>query len=90
MIGTVLDICLVILMISVALCLGRLVRGPHLLDRVLALDTLAVNLIAVIALLALRYDATTYFDAVLVIAVLGFLGTVAVAKYVLKGGRIID
>ena len=88
MIPVVIDGCLLGLMLSLALCLARLVRGPHLLDRVLALDTMAVNLIAVIVLLSIRYATTAYFDAVLVIAVLGFLGTVAVAKYVLKGGLI--
>ncbi len=88
MIQTLIDICLIALAISVALCLIRLVRGPSLLDRALALDTIAINLIAIIVMLSIRYATMAYYDAVLVIAVLGFLGTVAVAKYILKGGII--
>ncbi len=89
MILTVTNVCLLALAISVALCLLRLARGPTIADRALALDTVAVNLIGIIALLCIRYNTVAYFDAVLVIAVLGFLGTVAISKYLLRG-RIID
>jgi multicomponent K+:H+ antiporter subunit F len=85
MIEPIADICLAALGVSMALCLFRLVRGPSLPDRALAMDTLAMNLIAVIVLLAIRYHTTAYFDAALVIAALGFIGTVAVSKYILKG-----
>jgi multicomponent K+:H+ antiporter subunit F len=82
---TVTDYCLLALAISIAMCFVRLVRGPSVPDRALALDTIAVNLISVIVLLCIRYNTLQYFDAVLVIAVLGFLGTVAIAKYLLRG-----
>jgi multicomponent K+:H+ antiporter subunit F len=82
---TVTDYCLLALAVSIALCLVRLVRGPSVPDRAIALDTIAINLLAVIVLLSIRYGTTAYFDAVLVIAVLGFLGTVAVGKYLLRG-----
>ncbi len=85
MITTVADGCLLALAVSAGMCLWRLVRGPSLPDLALALDTLAVNLIGLIALLCIRHTTVAYFDAVLVIAVLGFLGTVAVSKYLLKG-----
>jgi multicomponent K+:H+ antiporter subunit F len=85
MIEPIADICLAALGASMALCLFRLVRGPSLPDRALAMDTLAMNLIAVIVLLAIRHHTTAYFDAALVIAALGFIGTVAVSKYILKG-----
>jgi multicomponent K+:H+ antiporter subunit F len=85
MIEQVADICLAALATSMALCLFRLARGPSLPDRALAMDTLAMNLIAAIVLLAIRHHTTAYFDAALVIAVLGFIGTVAVSKYILKG-----
>jgi multicomponent K+:H+ antiporter subunit F len=77
--------CLAALGVSMALCLYRLARGPSLPDRALAMDTLAMNLIAVMVLLAIAQKTTAYFDAMLVIAVLGFIGTVAVSKYLLKG-----
>lgn len=85
MILIVSNYCLLALAISIALCLVRLVRGPSVPDRAMALDTIAVNLVGVIALLCIRYDTVAYFDAVLVIAVLGFLGTVAIAKFMLRG-----
>lgn len=85
MITAVANYCLLALALSAAMCLWRLLRGPSLPDRALALDTLAVNAIGIITLLCIRDNTVAYFDAVLVIAVLGFLGTVAVAKYLLKG-----
>lgn len=85
MIRVVTDYCLLAVAVSIALCLARLVRGPSVADRALALDTVAVNLVGLIPLLCIRYNTVAYFDAVLVIAVLGFLGTVAIAKYLLRG-----
>ena len=85
MIETVVNWCLLGLALSAALCVVRLVRGPSLPDRALALDTLAINAIGLITLLCIRFSTVAYFDAVMIIAVLGFLGTVAVAKYLLKG-----
>lgn len=85
MLNAVIDLCLLALALAMAICLWRVVRGPSLADRALALDTLAINLLMVIALWSIRYQTTTYFDAVLVIAVLGFLGTTALAKYLIKG-----
>lgn len=85
MIGVVVNVCLVMLAVGTLLCIVRLVRGPTVPDRAMALDTIAVNLISLIVLLSIRYDTAAYFDSALVIAVLGFLGTVAIAKYLLKG-----
>jgi multicomponent Na+:H+ antiporter subunit F len=69
------------------LCAYRAVRGPTLPDRIVAFDAWVSNLIAVVVLLTIRDRFAFGMDLVLVIAVLGFLGTVAVAKY-LKGGDI--
>jgi multicomponent K+:H+ antiporter subunit F len=85
MITTVSDICLLALAVSMAMCLWRLVRGPSTADRALALDTMYTNLMAAIVVLCIRYNTAEYFDAALVIAVLGFLSTTAIAKYLIKG-----
>jgi multicomponent K+:H+ antiporter subunit F len=85
MIVTTANFCLLALAFSAALCVVRLLRGPGVPDRALALDTLSINLIGIITLLCIRDNTVAYFDAVLVIAVIGFLSTVAVAKYLLKG-----
>lgn len=63
----------------------RLVRGPSLTDRVLALDTMYINSIALIILLGIYFDTSLYFEAALLIAMLGFVSTAAVAKYLLRG-----
>jgi len=67
-------------------CSGyRLLRGPGLPDRILALDTLYVNTIALLVLFGIQYDTQLLFEAALVVALLGFIGTVALSKYVTRG-----
>lgn len=68
-----------------ALALVRLLRGPTVSDRILALDTLYVNSLALLVLLGLRDGSTLWFEAALVIAVIGFVGTVALARYTDRG-----
>jgi multicomponent K+:H+ antiporter subunit F len=74
-------------MISLALLfnLWRVVRGPDLPDRILALDTMYINSIALIVLYGVHQNTEFYFEAALLIAVMGFVGTVAVVKYLLRG-----
>jgi multicomponent K+:H+ antiporter subunit F len=67
----------------------RLARGPSLPDRILALDTLYVNAMALLILGGVMVDTVLYFEAALIIAALGFIGTVAMAKYLLRG-RIVE
>ena len=71
--------------IAALLAVWRLLRGPSAPDRILALDTLYVNGMALLILLGIRLDTTLYFDAALMIAMLGFVGTVALAKYIVRG-----
>ena len=78
-----LGIALALLTIALALAAWRLLQGPSLADRILALDTLYVNALAVLILLGLRFETNVYFEAALVIGMLGFVGTVALAKFVL-------
>jgi multicomponent K+:H+ antiporter subunit F len=63
----------------------RLLRGPDILDRVLALETLYTNAIAVVILLGLKFATQLYFDAALLMAMLGFIGTVVTARFVGRG-----
>ena len=74
-------------MISLALLfnLWRVVRGPDLPDRILALDTMYINSIALIVLYGVHEGTELYFEAALLIAVMGFVGTVALVKYLLRG-----
>ena len=70
---------------ALILNLYRLAVGPDLPDRVLALDTMYINSIALIVLLGLWLNTKTYFESALLIAMLGFISTVAVCKYILRG-----
>lgn len=70
--------------VAMALNLYRLLRGPGVVDRILALDTLYVNTIALLVLAGLRDGSTIYFEAALLIAMLGFVGTVVLSKYVIR------
>ncbi|HQY70666.1 MAG TPA: K+/H+ antiporter subunit F [Pseudomonadales bacterium] len=63
----------------------RLLRGPHAPDRILALDTLYINAIALLVLFGIRLASPLYFEAALLIALMGFVGTVALAKFLLRG-----
>lgn len=71
--------------IAMLLCLWRLFKGPDITDRILALDTLYINSIALIILLGLYHGSAMYFEGALLIAMLGFVSTSAVAKYLLRG-----
>jgi multicomponent K+:H+ antiporter subunit F len=75
------------LCIGAALTLNfwRLCMGPSLPDRILALDTMAINAIALLVLLGIHQDLTEFFEAALLIAMMGFVGTVALCKYLLRG-----
>ena len=63
----------------------RVLRGPRAQDRVLALDTLYINAIAILVLLGIHLASPLYFEAALLIALMGFVGTVALAKFLLRG-----
>jgi multicomponent K+:H+ antiporter subunit F len=70
---------------SLLLNLWRLFRGPSRPDRVLALDTMYINSIALIILFGISSNTTLYFEAALLIAMLGFVSTAAMCKYILRG-----
>ncbi|BAZ94473.1 MAG: K+/H+ antiporter subunit F [Gammaproteobacteria bacterium] len=85
MIDTALTIAFTLVGLAVALSLWRLLRGPDAPDRILALDTLYVNTIALLVLFGIQIDSNIYFEAALLIALMGFVGTVALCKYLLRG-----
>jgi len=71
--------------IALLLNLWRLFKGPDLPDRILALDTIYINSLALLVLFGLWHNTAFYFEAALLIAMLGFIGTVAAAKFLLRG-----
>lgn len=70
---------------AVAMNFWRLLRGPGAPDRILALDTLYVNTIALLVLLGIHLGSALYFEAALLIALMGFVSTVSLCKYLLRG-----
>lgn len=75
----------IMLCIALVLNLARLIIGPHVVDRILALDTMYINSIALILLYGMYHDTPLYFEAALLIAMLGFVSSVAFGKYLLRG-----
>ncbi|PYF81134.1 MULTISPECIES: K+/H+ antiporter subunit F [Marinomonas] len=80
-----------ILIVAVCICvalilnLWRLMKGPTISDRILALDTMYINAIALILLYGIYVESALYFEAALLIAMLGFVSTAALCKYLLRG-----
>ena len=75
----------VLLALAMACAALRLLRGPRAQDRVLALDTLYVNAMLLVLTFGMREGSALYFEAALAIGALGFVGTAALAKFLLRG-----
>jgi len=73
------------LSLAVLLNLWRLLRGPTVMDRVLAVDTMVINTIALIILFGIQQRTTVFFEAALLFAMFGFISTVAYCRFVLRG-----
>ena len=70
---------------AMLLNLYRLAFGPDIVDRLLALDTLSVNALACVVLLGLAFGTELYFEPALILAMFGFVSTVAFCKFLLRG-----
>lgn len=79
------DIALGLLSLALLMNLYRLLIGPDTPDRILALDTMYINTIAIMILLGMRMSSDLLFEAALLIAVMGFVGTVALSKFLSRG-----
>ncbi|SDZ01316.1 multisubunit sodium/proton antiporter, MrpF subunit [Jannaschia faecimaris] len=81
------QISFVLVMVGVILAMVRLIKGPSLPDRVVALDTMTVLIVAFCGLYALESGATAFLDVAVVLALIGFLATVALARFVERKRR---
>lgn len=84
MITIAVTVALHVVALAMLLSLWRLLRGPSVADRILALDTLYINTLALLILFGMRLESAIYFEAALIIAMLGFVGTVILSKYVIR------
>ncbi|HLU14334.1 MAG TPA: K+/H+ antiporter subunit F [Burkholderiaceae bacterium] len=71
--------------LGIGIAMLRLLRGPDITDRVLALDTMYVNGLMLLLALGMKFSVTVYFDIALLLALFGFVGSVAMAKFLLRG-----
>ncbi|MEX2588139.1 MAG: monovalent cation/H+ antiporter complex subunit F [Actinomycetota bacterium] len=84
--NAVTNIALAAITLSGLLCLVRLVRGGSLADRIIALDTLLVVIVSGVGILAARANSPVFLDMIVLAALLGFVGTVTVARYIENRG----
>ena len=77
------DIAIGLLLVALLLVIVRLARGPNLGDRIMALDTLTILAVGLISALTVRTGLTLYLDIAIAIGLVGFLSTVALARYLL-------
>lgn len=80
-----LDIALGALALAILPCAWRLLAGPTPTDRIIALDTLYLVAVGIVALLGMRQGTLLLFEAALIVAMFGFVGTVALSRYVTRG-----
>ena len=74
-----------LLALAMLLALARMITGPRAQDRVLGLDTLYVNSMLQLLVFGMRTGSTLFFEAALIIGMLGFVATVALAKFLMRG-----
>ena len=75
---------IVALVAGMMVCIFRLLRGPHLVDRALAVDIIAVQLVGLVILLTLSMGSLVLIDGILVLSLLSFAGTVAMAQFIAR------
>ena len=85
MIEKVMLLALALFMVAIALLLYRVVKGPSQPDRAIALDTIGVNLISAIAIVSIVLNTKAFLEAILILGILAFIGTIAFSKYIERG-----
>lgn len=77
--------CLLFLLLSIMAALYRVIKGPSMPDRVMALDNIGINLLAGVAILSIILRTHAFLDIILLIGLLSFVGTIAFARYIERG-----
>ena len=88
---------LIVTTLCMFFCIYRVLIGPHIADRALAVETMGINLIALVVLLSLKFQTLIFFDGIMVLSLVGFAGGVAMAQYIgrphmrkTKGGKAVN
>lgn len=85
MLDMIIYVALAALVLAMLGMLYRVVKGPTTADRVIALDSIGIGLISVVSLLSILLDTTMFFEVILLLGILAFIGTVAFSKFLEKG-----
>ncbi|MEK5330431.1 MULTISPECIES: Na(+)/H(+) antiporter subunit F1 [unclassified Lysinibacillus] len=85
MVENVLLVALALFSVSIALSLYRVIKGPSMPDRAIALDTIGINLLSAIAIVSIVLKTKAYLEAILILGILAFIGTIAFTKYIERG-----
>ena len=85
MIETMLTIALVLFATTIAIAVIRIILGPSMPDRVIALDMIGVNLIAMIAVVSIMLKTKAFLEVILILGILSFISTIAFSKFIERG-----
>jgi multicomponent Na+:H+ antiporter subunit F len=85
MLEIVIKISLLCISLSMLGLIYRVIKGPSVPDRVVALDALGINLVGIIGLVSILLDTSAFLEVILLLGILAFIGTVAFSKYLEKG-----
>ena len=77
--------CMFFLVLSILVALYRVIKGPSMPDRVMALENIGVNLLASIAILSIILRTHAFLDIILLVGILSFVGTIAFARFIERG-----
>ncbi len=85
MFDLLLKLSMLLLTVSIVIALYRVIKGPSLSDRILALDSIGYNVIGIVAVLSILLNSHAYLETILLIGILAFLSTVALCKFLERG-----
>lgn len=85
MIKVLLGLALIFFTVTIIICLYRIIKGPSMPDRVVALDMIGVNLLPMIAIISILQQTTAYLEVILILGILSFIGTIAFSKFIERG-----
>ena len=85
MVEKIFIISLALFSLSIAIALYRIIKGPSMPDRAIALDVIGVNLISTIAIVSIILKTKAFLEAILILGILAFISTIAISKYVERG-----
>lgn len=89
MLDLMLILALTLIGLSVLGCLYRIIRGPSMADRIIALDSIGIHLISATAVVSILLRTTAFLEVILLIGIISFVGTIAFSKY-MERGRVIE